>query len=189
MIRNKILDFNNFITLDLEYTSWEGSLENNWSRSFEQKEIVQIGIYNPKNKIPNISFYFEPQINKILSNYFINLTKITNKYLKDHSINFIEGLKRIDEMTKDVKSIYVIGNDKEVILENIKLYKIKKKFNFIDKILDIRPQIAKKLNLPEKRIVSSELPNLLNIKIENETKHNAEYDCICSFKAIELLFT
>ena len=92
------------------------------------------------------------------------------------------------KLLKKIDSIYVIGRDKEVILENIKIYKIQKKYTFIDKIIDIRPFIASKLNLSENQIISSELPNLLKFKIADENKHNAEYDSFCTFKAIELIF-
>lgn len=188
MTPNNKLKFDNFITLDLEYTSWKGSLENNWGRSFEKREIVQIGIYHPYLRENNISFYFEPKINKKLSNYFVNLTKITNEFLKKHSIEFIDGLERIEKITQNIDSIYVIGKDKEVILENIKIYNIQNNYTFIDKIIDIRPYIANKLKLSEKQIISSELPNLLKFKITDENKHNAEYDSFCTFKAIELIF-
>ena len=183
----KKLKFNNFITLDLEYTSWEGSLENKWERPFEKREIVQIGLYHPYLRKKK-SFYFEPQFNKKLSNYFVKLTKITNQFLKKHSINFIEGLENMEKITKEINTIYVIGKDKGILLENIKLYGIKKKYKFIDKIVDIRPYIANKLKLPEEKIISSELPNLLKFKIIHENKHNAEYDSFCTFKAIKLLF-
>ena len=176
---------NNFLTLDLEYTSWKDSIKNKWSKSNQFREIVQIGIY-AQNGTNSISFnkYFLPEINPSLSLYFQNLTNISNSFLEKNKSNYIDALIEIEQITSNYDFILCIGSDKSVLIENNDLKNISIQFNFFEKIFDIRPVIANYLGLNESKIISSELPSYFSIPLENEMKHSAIYDAECSFKAI-----
>ena len=129
-----------FVLLDTEYTSWEGSQENNWSRPGECRELVQVGGYII-NKTENnfsidssINLYIKPQINPILSQYFINLTGITQGQVNNVGISFGEAISILYNFSKDKSGnlipIYSYGNDYNIIKENLKLnnYNLNSKF-------------------------------------------------------------
>ena len=63
-----------YIVFDTEFTSWEGSMENNWSREGEHRELVQIGALKISDGkiIDKLDILVKPQINPILSDYFEN---------------------------------------------------------------------------------------------------------------------
>jgi hypothetical protein len=83
-----------FIIYDTEYTSWSGSQERNWNLSNEHRELVAIGalkIKLEKNKYiieDSLKILFIPRINNILSNYFINLTNITNHEINKYGYDY-----------------------------------------------------------------------------------------------------
>ena len=84
----------NIIIYDTEYTSWHGSLENNWSREDEYRELVQLSAIKIKINENDITIedtfseYCIPTINSCLSDYFINLTGITNNIIKNKGYKF-----------------------------------------------------------------------------------------------------
>jgi inhibitor of KinA sporulation pathway (predicted exonuclease) len=72
---------------DLEYTSWEGAMERGWSGPGELREIVQIGAVRADTgangpegfrEIAAFSVLVRPTRNPVLSDYFVDLTGITN---------------------------------------------------------------------------------------------------------------
>jgi len=79
-----------YIVFDTEFTSWEGSQENNWSKKGEHRELVQIGAYKIHNGeiIETLNLFIKPRINPLLSKYFIDLTGITNKKINKDGLNF-----------------------------------------------------------------------------------------------------
>ncbi len=80
-----------FIIFDTEYTSWEGCNLNGW-RDWQKKEIVQIAALKVDGKtlevIEKFNIYVKPKINPILSDYFVQLTGITNEKLAEFGIDF-----------------------------------------------------------------------------------------------------
>ena len=57
------------------------------------------------------------------------------------------------------------GTDKEVIIENIKMFNNALiKASFLNKIIDIKPYLAKLLGLKENKIISSNLPKIVGLK-------------------------
>ena len=77
-----------FIIFDTEFTAWEGSMQRNWSGENEYKELVQISAFRIKKKGNNIAItkklniYVLPRINRNLSEYFIELTGITQEIIE-----------------------------------------------------------------------------------------------------------
>lgn len=127
---NNLPDY--FIIFDTEYTAWEESQKNNWNKQNEYMELVQIGalkIRKKKNKLEildKISILIKPKINPILSKYFINLTQITQNELNNNSYSFEDGMKIFYDFcfykNKNI-SLYSYGNDYDIILYNLDLYK------------------------------------------------------------------
>ena len=90
-----------FIILDTEYTSWKGSQERNWSKENEYKELVQIAAIKIKKTqktlklVKKINIYVKPKKNPQLSDYFINLTNISQETIDKKGIKFKEAMKKI----------------------------------------------------------------------------------------------
>lgn len=71
------------VIADLEYTTWEGALAGGWSAPGQFRETVQIGAVRVEagdgfREIENFSILVQPTINPVLSDYFTDLTGITN---------------------------------------------------------------------------------------------------------------
>ena len=85
------------VVFDLEYTAWDGSLANNWSRPGEHREIVQIGAVkldatDGMVELDSFECLVMPKNNPILSDYFIELTGITQDRVDSHGVSFSEML-------------------------------------------------------------------------------------------------
>lgn len=85
-----------FILFDTEYTSWKGCLENGRA-DWQKKEIVQIAALKIDNHLQvesEFNVYVKPEINPVLSDYFIDLTGITNEKLAAEGVPFYEAYAR-----------------------------------------------------------------------------------------------
>jgi len=86
------------IIFDLEVTAWEGSLKRQWSKQNEYPEIVQIGaILFDTQKLQEVeSFmkYVKPVKNPILSDYFVQLTGITQEIVDRNGLAFVEVFEK-----------------------------------------------------------------------------------------------
>jgi inhibitor of KinA sporulation pathway (predicted exonuclease) len=167
-----------FAIIDLEWTSWKNSHERNWSLSWEHKEIIQIGTIKFKKnskllKAKNI--IVSPSINKNLSLYIQKLTGINQFSMNTKSKKLIEALLELSIFYRDVKIIYCNGLDKQVLAENCKINKILYPL-FLNKIINIRPQISNILSKKQNKIVSANLNE--EIGLRPLKKHEAVSDCI-----------
>lgn len=119
------------VIFDTEFTAWEGSRERGWSKSDEYKEIVQIGgiILETKNFIEVSSFnvYIKPVFNPVLSDYFINLTAITQEVVESEGIDLMSAYAQFVDWSAGIDS-YSFGHDEKVIIENFGLLNIKANF-------------------------------------------------------------
>ena len=129
-----------FIIFDTEFTAWEGSMERNWSGENEYKELIQISAFRIKKKgdtigiTKKINIYVLPRINRNLSDYFIKLTGITQEIIDKKGIPFKQAMAEFYRFCKNEKDekypLYSMGNDYDVIKENLKLNSINKRSRF-----------------------------------------------------------
>jgi len=104
----KIIMQKHFILYDLEYTSWQGALESNWSEPWQHKEIVQIAAIKLNNKleiIDTFEIYVKPSINKVLSDYFVSLTGITNEHVNKYGISFNDAYKQFTQFCHELECL------------------------------------------------------------------------------------
>jgi len=115
------------IIFDTEFTAWTGSVEYNWSRPNEYREIVQIGAILVDTKkfaeIDNINIFVKPVKNPILSEYFSNLTGITQEVLDKNGTSYKEAILKFYSWCGSYP-IYSFGRDEINIIENCKLVDI-----------------------------------------------------------------
>jgi inhibitor of KinA sporulation pathway (predicted exonuclease) len=72
-----------FVLADLEYTSWDGAMARDWGGPGEFREIVQIGAVKVTraggwHEVDALMVLVRPTLNPVLSDYFTNLTGITD---------------------------------------------------------------------------------------------------------------
>jgi inhibitor of KinA sporulation pathway (predicted exonuclease) len=111
-----------FIIFDLEWTTWEGAEERQWSGPNEYREVVEIGAIKVNGKtleeIGSFDRYVRPQKNQQLSEFFITLTGITQEKIEKEGVDFAAALKDFFGWCQGLP-IYSWGvNDPKVLKEN-----------------------------------------------------------------------
>lgn len=195
---------NEFIIFDTEYTSWKGSQERKWKNSpdpniTEYQELVMIGALKIKNVncqlkiIDKIEIYVKPKINFILSNYFIDLTNITQETIDKKGKSFDESLEIFYNFCKGENNnflrIYSYGNDYEIIDYNLKLYNYDKDSKFYfwkDSFFDIKDFFIQYINV--NNYTSGTVVKAFNIKDERESNHNSLWDSISIFLSLKYIY-
>lgn len=186
-----------FIIFDTEFTAWDGSMQREWSGKNEHREIVQISAFKIKKKKNNIAItkklniYILPRINRNLSDYFIELTGITQEIIDKKGLQFKQAMAvfyRFCKNEKDEKyQLYSMCNDYGVIKENLKLNSINKRSRFYKwekKFHDITPFFTPYVDT---RLYSSgTLYKAFKIIPNNKVDvHNASWDCLSLFLSLK----
>lgn len=120
------------VIFDLECTTWEGAAARNWSGQGEHREVVQLGAALVETKgfdeLANVRYFVKPTINPVLSQYFINLTHITQEMADQQGIHFSDFLHYFHGLCRDYE-LYCFDSrvdgsrlfDRDVLLENCQL--------------------------------------------------------------------
>ena len=172
-----------FVIFDTEYTSWEGCNEKGWNKDEgEYKELVQIGAV----KCSCVDFSIEstfsvisnPMINPVLSEYFVDLTGITNQEIQDKGVELPDALDKFAEfVNEDV--CYSYGDDKGILEYNVEVHNLEDDFG-VQQIEsnDIRP-IFKLFGVPTENYSSGTVCEHFDRKPDTgASQHNAVYDCL-----------
>ena len=116
------------IVFDLEFTAWEGSLDRHWLGPGEFKEVVQIGAVRLEVGTLAVKESFEclvrPRVNPRLSDYFEDLTGISNSAISEHGVDFETAYRRFIAFAEG-GVIASFGHDEWVLEDNIRLYGLK----------------------------------------------------------------
>ena len=175
------------IIFDTEYTSWEGAQERTWSGPGEFKEIVQICAIKIETEdfteLDSLKIYIKPVKNPILSEYFKNLTGISQEIVDKEGIGYLEALNKFKDWCGDIK-VYSWGGDAKVMEENAKLLNIDFPFA-TDKHGDIR-DIFEKSGIEVSKFMSSTIPTAFGAKSE-QIGHDALNDARSIAQALRLL--
>lgn len=113
------------VILDLEFTAWEGSLQYDWRRPGEFREVVQIGAVKLSpgalTPIDEFNMLIIPRLNPVLSAFFCDLTGVTNEHLQARGVDFITGYGAFLEFAAGAQ-VWAHGRDDLVLAANLKLY-------------------------------------------------------------------
>jgi inhibitor of KinA sporulation pathway (predicted exonuclease) len=115
------------VVFDLEYTAWEGSMATRWTRPGEYKEIVQIGavrLDDDWQEEAALSLFIRPRINPQLSDYFINLTGITQARMDEEGMDLVQAMEKFGEFIGPSLIAYCNGCDEVVLVDNCRLFDI-----------------------------------------------------------------
>ena len=164
------------IVFDTEFTAWPGSQERNWGAPGEYKEIVQIGAVKIETEnfveTDSLDIFIRPQLNPILSDYFITLTGISQKTVDKNSVDFPAAIKQFSSWSQ-LLNLYSFGGDEEELEENCKLLKIAFPFERL-RFFDVR-DVFKKFGIPAEEYNSGTIVRVFGKEI-SRPPHNALND-------------
>ena len=188
-----------FIIFDTEFTSWKNSIKNNWKNKNEYKELVQIGALKVKKTkktlkiVDKLNIYIKPEINPILSDYFKNLTGISQSIIEKKGISFLEGMKLFYRFCKNNKNekltLFSNGNDFDILKYNLNLHKVSKysKFYKWEKCFKDIALFFSFMGKSLSKYSSGTLYRAFNIKVKNPKPHDALWDSKSLFLSLKYL--
>jgi inhibitor of KinA sporulation pathway (predicted exonuclease) len=168
------------VIFDLEFTAWADSMPGNWLSPGQFKEVVQIGAVRLETKDLVITTSFEclvrPRINPVLSDYFENLTGITNARLAKEAIDFETAYRRFINFAGG-DGIASFGHDEWVLEDNIRLYGLKD-LPPLPPFLELRTWFDRQ-GIDPKGLHSCDIGPLLGIPFEGQM-----HDALCDARSI-----
>lgn len=191
-----------FIILDTEYTAWKGCQENGWQGN-QKKEIVQIAALKVSNNLKVLAEFnalCKPKINPVLSEYFTNLTHITNTQIKKHGEPFADVYKRFEVFVKNNicyshswGSGFLNESDGSIIKENLYLQNLiaEKKIVYRN-VAPIFKQLYKENNISVKSQCCGEIAGILGVDKKliksGRNPHNALYDVYSILEGLKYFY-
>ena len=179
------------VVFDLEFTSWPGSNERNWSLPNEDREIIQIGAVKIETtgdmrEVDSFQILVRPLKNPILSDYIVNLTEITQEKVEKEGILFPLALSRfINFIGEHPIDILSNGGDEEVIEENCQIHNIPF-LSIFKKSTDLKIYFWEVLGISRKNCTSVMLPELFGLN-NHEKQHDALGDARSISQALRYL--
>ena len=179
------------MVFDLEFTSWPGSNERNWSLPNEDREIIQIGAVKIETtgdmrEVDSFQILVRPLKNPILSDYIVNLTEITQEKVEKEGILFPLALSRfINFIGEHPIDILSNGRDEEEIEENCQIHNIPF-LSIFKKSTDLKIYFSEVLGISRKNCTSGMLPELFGLN-NQEKQHNALGDARSISQALKYL--
>ncbi|MEE6207446.1 MAG: exonuclease domain-containing protein [Alphaproteobacteria bacterium] len=192
-----------FVIFDTEYTTWKGCIEHGWLGN-QKKEIVQIAALKVSDNLDVIDTFnilCKPIVNPILSEYFENLTGITNEMVAKDGVSFLSAYERfVDFIDGNIcfshgwGGDYFSKSDGLIIDENLRINNIKPiKTNEYRNIAAIFMELYAKHNIDIKKQSSGQIVNLLNIKDKISSlgldEHNAFFDVYSVLEGLKFFKT
>ena len=179
------------VVFDLEFTSWPGSNERNWSLPNEDREIIQIGAVKIETtgdmrEVDSFQILVRPLKNPILSDYIVNLTEITQEKVEKEGVLFPLALSRfINFIGEHPIDILSNGGDEEVIEENCQIHNIPF-LSIFKKSTDLKIYFSEVLGISRKNCTSGMLPELFGLN-NHEKQHDALGDARSISQALRYL--
>lgn len=167
------------IVFDLEFTAWEGSLARHWLGPGEFKEVVQIGavrLHDGTRPAESFNCLVRPRFNPRLSDYFENLTGISNDRLAAEGVAFETACRRFLDFSAG-NAIAAFGRDDLVLEENIRLHGLKD-FPALPPFLNLRDWFDAQ-GFDTDPLHSCDIGPLLGVPFEGR-----EHDALCDARSI-----
>ena len=182
-----------FVVFDLEFTSWQGALEQDWGASGQLREIVQIGALRLREDCSVVEEYealVRPVVNPQLSAYFTELTGIDEETLDREGLPAAEALGDFLGFCRG-QSVLSYGNDMVVLGENVGWARSRGeevKNGFLDAhFLNIRPWLNSVAPVTSMSNVGRLWQDLGLPKPATGEEHSALFDCYSFASALEHL--
>lgn len=174
------------VIFDTEYTTWDGAMARGWMGENEYRELVQIGALKVEwpsgNVIDSLDILVKPVRNPKLSDYFTQLTGITQDVIDRNGIAFGDALKIFVDFCGAYTPTLCYGNDFCILAENIALHHVHP-LNFYGwgcpEFMNCAPAfIRADPSIGEKKVNSGKLWAHFDLPKPHEAdEHNALFDC------------
>jgi inhibitor of KinA sporulation pathway (predicted exonuclease) len=175
------------IVFDLEFTAWPGSMDRNWKGPGEHREVVQFGAVavsaSSLEETGQLDLLVKPRINPVLSDYFIELTGITNEEVARRGLDFPDAMRRFLAFC-DGRPLLCFGRDDLVLIENVQLYGLESEFA-VPGIFNVRSWM-KSIGMETRGLHSCDAARFVGVPHEARD-HNAVEDARSVAKAIRAL--
>lgn len=191
-----------FIIFDTEYTSWQGCQQNGW-RGNRKKEIVQIAalkISDTLDVLEQFNVLCKPTINPVLSDYFTNLTHITNEMINKNGKSFSQAYKEFEDFVgTNICYSHAWGadflneSDGAILKENLYLYGLQPNKNITYRnIAPVFAQLYEKNHIVVQSQSSGQIVSVLGIKQKLDNlgldTHNAFYDVYSILEGLKYFY-
>ena len=177
------------VIFDTEYTTWKGCNENGW-HGWQEKEVVQIAAARINEKLEvldELCLFVKPTINPVLSDYFENLTGITNAMVQEKGLFYPEAYAKFSEFVgNDVCWSHGWGSpienpsDGNIMNHNCEILNLPVKNIKYKNVAAFFAEMYKKHGIDIKSQSSGMIARLLgreeNLKNLGISEHNAMYD-------------
>ncbi|MDC0033656.1 exonuclease domain-containing protein [Alphaproteobacteria bacterium] len=179
------------VVFDLEWTAWEGSRERNWSRPNEEREIIEIGAVkldgaDGLKEIVAFEILVRPARNPIVSNYFTELTGITQTLIDNEAMPFREAIALFEGFVGiDNAPILSFSHDEGVLRHNCLINDLPCPFADAQ-FHNVAPAIAGAAGREPDRFSTSDLPAIFAFPPPAEA-HRALGDARCLAETLRLL--
>ena len=166
-----------FVVMDTEFTTWEGAMDRDWSQPNEWREIVQIAAVkiDPAQgfkEVETLDVLAKPILNPQLSDYFQELTALSQTELEERGTTYPEALKQFTDFVGGLP-VWSYGGDDKVLMENCIIHQMTDMK--LENFYDIR-MIVKMLGDKPHDYSSGTLYTAAGIDMTGHV-HNALHDC------------
>ncbi len=181
-INELLAGYKQIVIFDTEYTTWLGAKEKEWSGSDEHRELVQLAAakinLETKSIIDAVEIIVKLTKNPILSDYFMELTGVTQARVDAEGISFAQAYEKFIDWTGGVTCFSYANSQKpladgHILEENIILNNMTEIVSS-DQFKNIRP-IFDAAGVPTHLYNSGKLYEYFDIKLEGH-EHNAMHD-------------
>jgi inhibitor of KinA sporulation pathway (predicted exonuclease) len=182
MLKESFKTYPEIVIYDTEFTTWEGAMARGWSGEGEHRELVQIAAQKinlaDRVVLDRYEQLVSPTINPQLSQYFTDLTHLTQADVDERGVQFADMYEEFMQWSEGVaKYAYSASGeglaDAEVLAENIDLYGLSVPFPR-EEFANIGAVFAS-LGLDTKGYNSGRVHTILNIELAGH-EHNAMHD-------------
>jgi inhibitor of KinA sporulation pathway (predicted exonuclease) len=172
------------IIFDLEYTTWQGALAQNWDRPEWAREVIQIGSLRVDPKDWSIhgqmSILVKPTLHPNLSEYCQKLTGITQDRMDANGLAFAEAIGQFHDFCGDA-TVCSYGDDPAIIAENAGYLQAKRYARLLGNYtLDLR-LLFHTLDPTTKGLNSGKIAHHYGLELPDLGpsigEHDALYDC------------
>ena len=155
------------VVFDLEYTTWEGTNARRWSGPGEYFEVVQIGaiILELEPNLTEVAAFevlTRPEFNPVLSEYFTELTGITNADLDTGAVSFGAGFDQFVQFCAGTNQVLCNGWDYRVLHDNCTWRGVDWPFD-AGSFGNLRPMFEKRVGTANNAAWSSKMPESLGL--------------------------
>ncbi len=175
---------------DMEWTAWEGSMARQWQGPGEAKEIVQIGAVRLADtpeleELAALNVVIRPHLNPVLSQYFKDLTGITQRQVDETNETFTDALDRLRNLFDGANRIWSFGGDETTLALNCEMNGID--MPFADTLFDdARVVVARHIGADISTLESGSLPDVMGFpRLGNA--HDALGDSRCIAEAFRIM--